>query len=72
MTDAIGEYVGEWAHLVRVTAGGPDVTARIQVIAVLSMINDVARTPHLRVLAGIDNILDAAAAGLLMVTRGQG
>jgi AcrR family transcriptional regulator len=69
---AIGEYVGEWAHLVRVTAGGSDVTARIQVIAVLSMINDVARTPHLRVLAGIDNILDAAAAGLLMVTRGQG
>jgi AcrR family transcriptional regulator len=69
---AIREYVGEWAHLVRVTAGGPDVAARIQVIAVLSMINDVARTPHLRVVAGIDDILDAAAAGLLMVTRGQG
>jgi AcrR family transcriptional regulator len=66
---AIREYVGEWVHLLRATAGVPDVAARIRVIAALSMINDVARTPHLRVVTGIDDILEAAAAGLLMVTR---
>jgi AcrR family transcriptional regulator len=66
---AIREYVGEWAHLLRATAGVPDVPARIRVIAALSMINDVARTPHLRAVAGIDDILEAAAAGLLMVTH---
>jgi AcrR family transcriptional regulator len=64
---AVREYLGEWVHLVRATAGVPDVPARIRVMAVLSMINDVARTPHLRMLAGIDDILDAAAAGLLLV-----
>ena len=66
---AVREYVGEWAHLLRATAGVPDTPARIRVMAALSMINDVARTPHLRVVAGIDDILEAAAAGLLMVTH---
>jgi AcrR family transcriptional regulator len=64
---AIREYLGEWVHLLRVSAGLPDVPARIRVMAALSMINDVARTPHLRIVAGMDDILDAAAAGLLMV-----
>jgi AcrR family transcriptional regulator len=68
---AIREYVGEWAYLLRATAGGPDVPARIRVIAALSMINDVARTPHVRAVPGIDDILDAAAAGLLMVAGHQ-
>jgi AcrR family transcriptional regulator len=68
---AIREYVGEWAYLLRATAGGPDVPARIRVIAALSMINDVARTPHLRAVPGIDDILDAAAAGLLMAAGHQ-
>jgi AcrR family transcriptional regulator len=66
---AVREYVGEWAHLLRVTAGVPDTPARIRVMAALSMINDVARTRHLRVVAGIDDILEAAAAGLLMFTH---
>jgi AcrR family transcriptional regulator len=68
---AIREYVGEWAYLLRATAGGPDVPARIRVIAALSMINDVARTPHVRAVPGIDDILDAAAAGLLTVAGHQ-
>jgi AcrR family transcriptional regulator len=68
---AIREYVGEWAYLLRATAGGPDVPARIRVIAALSMINDVARTPHVRAVPGIDDILDAAAAGLLMAAGHQ-
>jgi AcrR family transcriptional regulator len=66
---AVREYVGEWAHLLRATTGVQDTPARIRVMAALSMINDVARTPHLRVVAGIDDILEAAAAGLLVVTR---
>jgi AcrR family transcriptional regulator len=65
---AVREYVGEWAHLLRATTGVQDTPARIRVMAALSMINDVARTPHLRVVPGIDDILEAAAAGLLMVT----
>ena len=65
------EYVGEWAYLLRATAGGPDVPARIRVIAALSMINDVARTPHVRAVPGIDDILDAAAAALLMAADHQ-
>ena len=68
---AVREYVGEWAHLLRSSAGGPDVPARIRVIAALCMINDVARTPHLRAVAGIDDILDGAAAGLLMAAGHQ-
>lgn len=66
---AVREYVGEWVHLLRATAGVPDVAARIRVMAAMSMINDVARTPHLRTVAGIDDILEAAAAGLLLVTH---
>ena len=45
--------------------------ARIRVIAALSMINDVARTPHVRAVPGIDDILDAAAAALLMAAGHQ-
>jgi AcrR family transcriptional regulator len=66
---AIREYVGEWVHLLHAAPGVQDVAARIRVMATLSMINDVARTPHLRVVAGIDDILDAAAAGLLVISE---
>jgi AcrR family transcriptional regulator len=59
------EYVGEWVHLLRATTGVSDVSARIRVTAALSMINDLARTPHLRAVESIEEVLILAAASLL-------
>jgi AcrR family transcriptional regulator len=52
------EYITEWVHLLTETAHGTDqLAARIRVQAALTVVNDIARTPHLSTLPGLANTL---------------
>ncbi|MCR6486285.1 TetR/AcrR family transcriptional regulator [Amycolatopsis sp. OK19-0408] len=56
------EYVEAWVGLLREQRPGP---ARVRVQAVLTVVNDVARTPHLRTLPGIEDALYVIGSALL-------
>ncbi len=60
------EYIAEWTRLLRQVEPqlGP-VAARIRVQAALSIINDVAATPHLRALCGLEPAVIAVSAAVL-------
>lgn len=68
MRRTVRDYIGDWAHLLRTVHEGLDETrARMAVWAVLSMANNVARSPRLRRGAGAAEMvaaLGAAALGL--------
>jgi AcrR family transcriptional regulator len=60
------DYLSEWVHLLRL--GDPDLSpavAQVQVHAAVSVINDVARTAHLRRSPGVPDCVQAVAARLL-------
>lgn len=60
------EYVGAWVGLL--LDAHPDLgagPARVRVQAVLTVVNDVARTPHLRTLPGIEDALHVIGSALL-------
>lgn len=71
--EEIRDYIDEWVHLLQsLTATEPGVPARIRVIAALSMINDVARTPHLRAITGVDAAVTAVAVSVLLGAESSG
>lgn len=60
------DYVTAWAGLLReVHQGLAEGPARVRVQAVLTVVNDVARTPRLRALPGVDGALAALGDALL-------
>jgi AcrR family transcriptional regulator len=66
---SVRDYIAEWVHLIRAESpADEDVPTRIRVISVLSMINDVARTPHLRVVAGVRDSVASVAKSILLGT----
>jgi hypothetical protein len=70
------EYVEAWVGLL--LAMHPDLgagPARVRVQAALTVVNDVARTPHLRTLPGIEDalhVVGSAVLGLLGLPSGLG
>ncbi|MFD9697548.1 TetR/AcrR family transcriptional regulator [Lentzea sp. NPDC059081] len=59
-------YVDEWIHLLRLHHPDLDqATARIRVHAALSVVNDTARTPHLRNATGVRGAVEVLCARLL-------
>lgn len=60
------EYVEAWVRLL--LDGHPDLgadPARVRVQAALTVVNDVARTPHLRTLPGVEDALGVVGSALL-------
>ncbi|WP_328605632.1 TetR/AcrR family transcriptional regulator [Amycolatopsis sp. NBC_00345] len=66
MRQAQHDYIAAWVRLLRETRPdmGPQ-EARVRVQAVLTVVNDVSRTPHLRALPGIDGRLRTLGVTLL-------
>ncbi|MEV0431479.1 TetR/AcrR family transcriptional regulator [Micromonospora sp. NPDC050495] len=62
------DYISEWVHLLRMVHPGIDLTpARVRVHAVLTVANDVARTPHLRRNPSVPAALETICTRLLAV-----
>ncbi|BDH58551.1 TetR/AcrR family transcriptional regulator [Tsukamurella sp. PLM1] len=60
-------YIAEWTRIVLQAGAAPDEEqARIRVQAVLAVINDIASTPSLRALDGLDSATDAVCTVLLL------
>lgn len=60
------DYIAEWVHLLRsIHPELADVPARIRVQATLTVINDIARTPHFRRAENIDSALHSVGKVLL-------
>lgn len=60
------DYIGDWTHLLRSVHPELDKTrAAIQVQAVLSMVNNIARSPRLRRLPGVADSLERIGAAVL-------
>ncbi|HEY3709526.1 MAG TPA: TetR/AcrR family transcriptional regulator [Amycolatopsis sp.] len=60
------DYIAAWVRLLRETRPGMGPQeARVRVQAVLTVVNDVSRTPHLRALPGIAGYLRALGVTLL-------
>lgn len=63
---AARDYIGDWTHLLRtVHSGLEDVPAQIEVQAVLSMVNTIARSSRLRRLPGVAESLQSIGAAVL-------
>lgn len=63
---AARDYIGDWTHLLRIVHPELDKTrAEIQVQAVLSMVNNIARSPRLRRLPGVAASLEHIGAAVL-------
>ncbi|WP_033289259.1 TetR/AcrR family transcriptional regulator [Amycolatopsis jejuensis] len=61
------DYISEWVHLLREVHPGLDATtARIRVQATLSVMNNIARTPHLCRAVGIVPVLTGLCEPLLL------
>ena len=61
-------YVAQWQRLMlALHPGMPPGHARVRVQAALTVTNDVARTPHLRTLAGIEDAVCAIGASILRI-----
>jgi AcrR family transcriptional regulator len=66
MRQAQHDYIAAWVRLLRETRPGMGPQeARVRVQAVLTVVNDVSRTPHLRALPGIAGYLRALGVTLL-------
>ncbi|SEP49337.1 TetR/AcrR family transcriptional regulator [Amycolatopsis saalfeldensis] len=66
MRQAQHDYIAAWVRLLRETRPGMGPQeARVRVQAVLTVLNDVSRTPHLRALPGIAGYLRALGVTLL-------
>ena len=64
------DFVSEWAHLLILDQPRLDATAaRIRVHAVLSVVNDIARIPHLRQNPAMPGATETVCAGLLGLSR---
>lgn len=63
---AARDYIGDWTHLVRtVHSGLEEIPAQVAVQAVLSMVNNIARSPRLRRLPGVAESLQSVGAAVL-------
>lgn len=64
------DYVAAWVGLLEKTEPGlPSVHARVRVQAALSVVNDIARTPHLRRQPGIEHAVGAIGQSILVGDR---
>jgi hypothetical protein len=67
------EYIDEWVHLFSQVHAGTDPTAsRIRVQAALSLVNDAARTRHIRNATGAAEAVTGLAERLLELSEGPG
>ncbi|GAY14525.1 TetR/AcrR family transcriptional regulator [Mycobacterium sp. shizuoka-1] len=66
------DYVEEWVHLLRqFRAEASEAEARLQVQALLTLVNYVARVPHLQSADGISGAVGATCAHLLSLPQGN-